>query len=148
MKTTNEVLAETGLTYPMLNHLKDLGIVPKPKLKGLGRKKGIIGEFEDDIIETIKRVKLLQRLGLPLREIAEKLREEHASLRTVEPQNKVLIPQNPDALSSYITAMPEFHEQMERENPGYIVHSVETESIEHDGKWFLKPVKIIMRPKE
>ena len=76
MKTTNEVLAETGLTYPMLNRLKDLGIVPKPKLKGQGRGKGVIGEYEDDVVDLIKWVRKQQKdekKSLP--EIAEQLRQ-------------------------------------------------------------------------
>ena len=75
MKTTNEVLAETGLTYPMLNRLKDLGIVPKPKLKGLGRHKGVIGEFEDDVIDIIKWVRKQQKHNISLAQIAEQLRK-------------------------------------------------------------------------
>ena len=75
MKTTNEVLAETGLTHPMLNRLKDLGIVPKPKRQGLGNRKGVIGVFEDDVIDIINWVKLQQSSGLSLAQIAEKLRE-------------------------------------------------------------------------
>jgi DNA-binding transcriptional MerR regulator len=147
MKTTDEVLKETGLTYPMLNRLKDLGIVQKPKRKGLGRRKGVIGVFEDDVVDIINRVKLQQKAGLSLAQIAEELRREQASLKTVEPQNKVVIPNNPGALRSYIKAMPSFHKQMETENPGYEVYRVELESVEQGGKEFLIPVKVIMRPK-
>jgi DNA-binding transcriptional MerR regulator len=78
MKTTNEVLAETGLTYPMLLRLKDLGIVPKPKRKGLGNRKGVIGIFDDDVVDVISWVKLQQKRGLPLSEIAEQRRKELA----------------------------------------------------------------------
>lgn len=74
MKTTNQVLTETGLTYPMLNRLKDLGIVPKPKRMGLGRRKGVIGVFKDDVVEIINWVKEQQSWGLSLAQIAEKLR--------------------------------------------------------------------------
>ncbi len=147
MKTTNEVLAETGLTYPMLNRLKDLGIVPKPKLKGLGRRKGVIGLFEDDVIDIINWVKLQQKLGFTLVQIAEKYKQKQASLRVVKPKRKVVIPINPDELRSYIKARPEFSEQMERENPGYKVDSVELESIEYQGEEYLIPVRITMRPK-
>ena len=147
MKTTNEVLAETNLTYPMLNRLKDLGIVPKPRLKGLGRHKGVIGEFEDDVIDIINWVKLQQRLGLSLIQIAEKRREELSSLRTVKPQTKVMIPEDTDSLRSYIKAIPGFYKQMERENPDYEVDRVELDSIEEGGRKFLIPVRIIMKSK-
>ncbi len=75
MKTTNEVLAETGLTYPILNRLKDLGIVPKPKLRGLGRHRGVIGEFEDDVVDIINWVKKQRGHGQSLTQIAEHLRQ-------------------------------------------------------------------------
>ena len=70
MKTTNEVLAETGLTYPMLNKLKELGILPKPKIMGMGRRRGVIGEFDDNVVDIINWVKLHQMRGLTLSEIA------------------------------------------------------------------------------
>lgn len=147
MITTNEVLAETGITYPMLNRLKDLGIVPKPRRKGLGRHKGVIGEFEDDIVDTINWVKLQQKQGLSLVQIAEKRRQKRASSRTVGPKTKVVIPVNPDPLKSYIKARQGFHTQMEKDNPGYEVDSVELESIEYQGKKYLIPVRITMKTK-
>lgn len=75
MKTINEILAETGITYPMLNRLKDLGIVPKAKRQGLGNRKGVIGIYEDDVIDTIKWVREQQSWGIPLAKIAEKLQQ-------------------------------------------------------------------------
>ena len=75
MKTTNEVLVETGLTYPMLNRLKDLGIVPKPKRKGQGRGKGVVGEFQDDVVDIINWVRKKQNNGFSLATIAEMLRQ-------------------------------------------------------------------------
>ncbi len=75
MKTTNEVLAETGLTYPILNRLKDLGIVPKPQLQGKGNRKGVIGLFEDDITDLIKWVRKQQAHNISLVQIAEQLRK-------------------------------------------------------------------------
>ena len=77
MKTTNEILTETGLTYPMLNRLKDLDIIPKPSRKGLGNRKGVIGVFDDDVISTINWVKTQQRQGYSLKEIADKWRERN-----------------------------------------------------------------------
>ena len=75
MKTTMEVIKESGISYPMLNRLKDLGIVPKPKLRGLGRHKGVIGEFEDNIIDLIKWVRKQQGHNISLMQIAEQLRK-------------------------------------------------------------------------
>jgi DNA-binding transcriptional MerR regulator len=75
LKTTIELLKETGLSHPMLNRLKDLGIVPKPKLKGLGRHKGVIGEFEDDVVDLIKWVRKQQADNISLVQIAEQLRK-------------------------------------------------------------------------
>lgn len=148
MKTTNEVLAETGLTYPMLNRFKDLSIVPKPKLKGRGRRKGVIGVFEDDVIDIINRVKSEQKLGLTLSKIAEKLRQEHSSLSNLETDRKIVFPENPSLMSSYIKTMPELYEQIELENPGYRLHTIRMLSIGSEEKRYLVPIEMVIVPKE
>jgi len=150
MKTTEEVLGSTGISYLMLTRLKELGVIPKPTLqgRGAGGGRGVVGHFDDDVIDTINRVKLQQKLGLSLVQIAEKLREERASLQDVEPHKKVVIPVNPDPLKSYIKARPGFHKQLESENPGYEVERVELDNIEYEGNKYLTPVRIIMRPKK
>lgn len=66
MKSTHEVLKETGLSYPVLNHLKDLRIIPKPTLKGQGRRRGVVGMFEDDVIDIINWVKDQRGKGFTL----------------------------------------------------------------------------------
>lgn len=150
MKTTEEVLNKTGISYLMLTRLKQLGVIPKPTLqgRGAGGGRGVVGLFEDDVIETIRWVKLRQKLGLSLVQIAEKWRQERESLRTIEPQRKIVIPENPNAMRSYIKARPELEKQIERENPGYRVHTIRLESVEIEGKRFLIPTEIVMEPKE
>ena len=148
MKTTNEVLAETGLTYPMLNRFKDLSIVPKPKLKGRGRRKGVIGVFEDDVIDIINRVKSEQKLGLTLSKIAEKLRQEHSSLSNSDTDRRIVFPENPSLMSSYIKTMPELYEQIELENPGYRLHTIRMLSIGSEEKRYLVPIEMVIVPKE
>ncbi len=148
MKSTNEVLAETGLTYPMLNRLKDLCIIPKPKLKGQGRRKGVVGLFDDNVIDIIKQVKLQQQMGLTLTQIAEKMRQKRDSLRNVEPYGKIVIPGNPGHMSNYINTMPELYEQIEMENPGYRLHTIRMVSVESKGKKSLVPVEIVIVPKD
>lgn len=146
MKSTNEILAATGLTYPMLNRLKDLGIVPKPRLKGQGRRKGVVGVFEDSVIDIINRVKLQKKRGLTLIQIAEKIRQERELLGKVEPHGRVIIPETPGAMSNYIRAMPELYEQIERENPGYRLHTIRMVSVVSKEKRYLVPVEIVIVP--
>ena len=81
MKTTSEILKQTKLSYPKLEHLKLLGIVPRPKVVGMGRGKGIVGYYGDEVVDIINRVKRLQRQKVTLLKIAERFREERASLR-------------------------------------------------------------------
>ena len=146
MKSTNEVLAATGLSYPRLNRLKDLGIIPRPRLKGQGRRRGVVGVFEDSVIDIIDGVKLQQKRGLTLLQIAEKMRQERESPGNVEPHGKVIIPATPIAMSSYIKAMPELYEQIERENPGYRLHTIRMVSVASKEKRYLVPVEIVIVP--
>lgn len=76
MKTTDELLKETGISYTMLMRLKDLGVVPKPTLQGRGEGhgRGIIGVFPDEVIGIVEWVKNEQKAGLSLTQIAEKWR--------------------------------------------------------------------------
>ena len=74
MITTTEILKKTGLSYPQFNRLRDLGIIPKPILKGRGGHEGVIGMYDDQILEVINWVKK-QRKNFTLLEIAEKWRE-------------------------------------------------------------------------
>ena len=150
MKMTEEVLKSTGISYLMLTRLKELGVIPKPTLqgRGAGGGRGVVGLFDDDVTDIINRVKLQQKLGLSLVQIAENVRQERASLRTVEPQSKIVIPENPNALKSYIKARPELERQIERENPGYRIHTMRLESVESEGKRFLVPTEIVIVPKE
>lgn len=151
VKTTNEVLAETGLTHPMLNRLKDLGIVPKPKLKGLGRHKGVVGEFDDDVIDIINKVKLLQKRHFTLAEIAEQLKQELVEIEVLKPTGEYLIPLNSGEMKSYLSAYTGFHDwiqgQIEEQMPGYEFDSVEMERVTEGGKEFLKPKEIRVRPR-
>jgi len=148
MKTTNEVLAETGLTYPMLNRLKDLGIIPKPKLKGQGRRKGVVGIYEDDITDIIKSVKLQQESGLSLTQIA---REQHHPTEPgvkAEQTGRVVAPGNPRLMSEYITATQGLFEQVARENPGQQLHAVRLVAVKGKYKKYLVPVEIEVVPKD
>jgi len=150
VKTTNEVLAETGLTYPMFNRLKDLGIVPKPRLKGQGRRKGVVGVFEDDVIDTIHWVKLQQKRGFTISEIAEQHRRELVEIEVIKPTREYLIPLKSDPLKSYLNRYSDLHSwlqgEIEQQVPGYELFGVDTEIIIKDGEEFLKPRVIKVRP--
>ena len=109
MKTINEVLAETSLSYPQLNQLKSLGIIPKPVRKGLGKSKGVIGVYDDKVIEIIRWVKRQRKKGLPLFEIAEKWRE----LKSTEQVTGELVvaKPNPDAIHWAVNLFAELDEE-------------------------------------
>jgi DNA-binding transcriptional MerR regulator len=148
MKTTNEVLAKTGLTYPMLNRLKDLGIIPRPRLKGRGRRKGVVGVFDDDIIGIISEVKSQQKSGLSLTQIAASRRG--VSVPTPPEKREVtrVTPQNPAVMSNYIDTAPELFEQVESENPGYELHAIRMVVVKGESKKYLVPVELELIPKE
>lgn len=148
MKTTNEVLAETGLTYPRLNRLKDLGIIPKPTLRGQGRRKGVVGVYEDDIIDIIKDVKRQQEAGLSLTRIAHQASQPKESPRKVEQQGKTVAPGNPQLMGEYITATQGLFEQVARENPGYQLHAIRLVAVRGKYKKYLVPVEIEVVPRD
>lgn len=95
MKTINEVLIETGLSYPQLNQLKGLGIIPKPVRKGLGNRKGVIGVYDDNVIEIIRWVKKQRKKGFSLLEIAEMWRKLKATEQVTG--ELIVAKPNPDA---------------------------------------------------
>lgn len=165
MKTTNEVLAETGLTYPMLGRLKDLGIIPRPKLKGRGRRKGVVGVYEDDIIDIIKRVKHQQESGLSLTQIArgkqptaeprlpqtQNTQEQQQPVESpvnTEQQGKKVAPRNPSQMSEYIIVTQGLFEQVARENPGQELHAIRLVAVKGKYKKYLVPIEIEVVPKE
>jgi hypothetical protein len=66
MKTSNEELAETGLTCQMLNRMKDLGLIPRLRLNCRGHWNGMVGLYEENVINIINDIKLQQNYGLSL----------------------------------------------------------------------------------
>ena len=110
MKTTNEVLAETGLSYPMLNRFKDLGLTPKPIRKGLGNRKGVIGVFDDNIIDIINWVRVHQQRGLSLPEIAELRRNSLDEIEVIKPTEEYLMPLKSDPVKSYLDAYGDLYD--------------------------------------
>jgi DNA-binding transcriptional MerR regulator len=152
MKTVNEVLQATGITYPMLNRLKEFGIVPKPSRKGMGNRKGVVGIYEDEVIEVIKSVRAEQAKGYSLAQIAEGRRKEQFDIIIFKPTEEYLIPWKTDEIKSYIAQYLEFHDwlnkQVEDNMPGYELFSVESEKIYRDKVPYLKPTKIKLKLKE
>ncbi len=152
MKSTHEVLKETGLSYPVLNHLKDLRIIPKPKLKGQGRGRGVVGVFEDDVIDIINWVKDQREKGFTLPQIAEKRRDEFAGIKVLNPKEEYLIPMTANAVLSYVNAYGGFRrwvrKQIQLQMPGSEFHSVELEVTKKGGKEFLKVKEIKVKPEK
>jgi DNA-binding transcriptional MerR regulator len=152
MITTNELIAITQITYPQLNRLKELGILPKPKLTSQGRGKGVIGEYEDDVIEIIRRVNYLKRRGVTLANIAEMIKSESSEVMTFKPSREYLIPIGADELQSYLSAYQGFHDwinkQVDEKMPGFEFVSVEMEKVVKQGVPYLCPKEIKVKPNE
>lgn len=151
MKTTNEILKETGLSYPVFTHLRDLGIVPKPRLKGQGRRRGVVGVYEDDVIEIINWVKNRREKGCTLSQIAEQRRDELAGINVFKPTEEYLIPIKAGEVKSYIEAYSGFYswvqKQIGQHMPGYEFHSVQLEVTMKEGEEFLRVKEIKVKPK-
>jgi DNA-binding transcriptional MerR regulator len=152
MITTNELIAKTKITYPQLNRLKELGILPKPKLTSQGRGKGVIGEYEDDVVDIINRVEILKRQGVKLSDIAEIIKPELAEIKTFKPSEEYLIPIDNHEIQSYISAYQGLHDwinkQIDEKMPGYEFHSVEMEKVVKQGTEYLYPKEIKVKPPE
>lgn len=109
MKTINEVLSETGLSYPQLNQLKGLGVIPKAVRKGQGNRKGVIGVYDDEVIEIIRWVKKQRKKGFSLLEIAEKWREFKATEQVTG--ELVVAQRNPDTIHWAVDLFAELAEE-------------------------------------
>jgi DNA-binding transcriptional MerR regulator len=99
MKTTDEVLKETGISYAMLMRLKDLGVVPKPTLRGRGQGggRGVVGIFPEEVIAIINWAKIEQKHGLSLTQIAEKWRQRKIS------EEEIVAPTPNPSISNWAT---------------------------------------------
>ena len=150
MITTNELLAITQISYPQLNRLKELGILPKPKLTSQGRGKGVIGEYEDDAVDIINRVNILKRQGVSLSDIAEIIKAESSEIKAFKPTEEYLIPIDADELQSYLAAYKDLHnwfnKQINEKIPGYEFVSVEMEKVVKQGSEYLVPKEIKVKP--
>jgi len=151
MITTIEVLAKTKITYPQLNRLKELGILPRPKLIGQGRRRGVIGTYEDNVVEIISRVKYLKRRKVSLCKIADIIKSELAEIKTFKPGEEYLIPIGSDELQSYLSVYKGFHDwinvQIKKQKPGYEFYSVEMGKVIREGAEYLNPKEIKVKPK-
>lgn len=151
MITTNDLIAKTQITYPRLSRLKELGILPKPKLTSKGRGKGVIGEYEDDVVDIINRVEILKRQGVKLSDIAEIIKLELAEIKAFEPNEEYLIPIDNNEIQSYISAYQGLHDwfnmQINERMPGFEFISVEMVVVIKYDRRFLSPSVIKVRPK-
>ena len=77
MKSQEDVLQESGISYYTLFKYTSLGLVPHSQRVWRGRK-GSESWYPDDTVNTIKRIKEEQKSGLTLREIAENWKIERA----------------------------------------------------------------------
>ena len=78
MKTKDDVLRESGLSYSTLVKYAGLGLLPKPQRVWRGRK-GSESHYPDEVIELIGTIEEERDSGLTLRQIAENRRIERAT---------------------------------------------------------------------
>lgn len=72
-----EVAERTGLTPRTLRYYEELGLL------GPGRTDGGQRTYDEADLTTLTRIRLLRRLGTPIREIAETLQDPAADIQTV-----------------------------------------------------------------
>jgi len=159
MKTTEEVLEETGISYVMLTRLKDFGVIPRPQLqgKGEGGGRGVVGVFPNEVVEVIKQIKEMQeKEGLSLSRIAEKWREGEVleeALDTLEidynevvkPSERVFISADEDPAQAYLNSFDSFNTQLKKLYPGYEVSSVKMITVTIAGQEYSQPGRITMQ---
>ena len=88
--TSKDVLQRAGISRATLNNYIKMGIIPRPvvrKPESGSKATKKIGYFSEKIIETIERVKILKRKGVPMEEMTKRLRG-HGSVNHFVFQNR------------------------------------------------------------
>lgn len=93
MVTANEIIKATGVSYAMFTRLKQLGIVPRPQVRGLGKNKGLLYSYPDEVKDIVTWVLKEHRCGSTLLEIADRWRRGE-----VVEEELVTAKANPDQL--------------------------------------------------
>lgn len=91
--TANEIMKATGVSYAMFTRLKQLGVVPRPQVRGLGRNKGILYSYPDEVKGIVIWVLMEHRRGNTLVEIADRWRRGE-----VVEEELATVKANPDEL--------------------------------------------------
>ena len=149
MKKVAEVIQESGLSYPTLVKYTEMRVIPRPRRIWRGRK-GSESLYPDDIIDIINWIKLHQQRGLSLSEIAKLRKKKRAEVEAIKPKEEYLIALKADGTRSFLDAYdglyPWLEKQIEQQAPGYELASVEMQRVTKQGKEFLKPKRIEVRP--
>ena len=61
-----------------LRNYAKLGIIPKLKVRGLGRGESVIGEYPDEVLEILREIKRLKKKKLSMSDITRRLKEKFA----------------------------------------------------------------------
>lgn len=78
MKTSDELTELTGISHFQLYRLREMGVIPKPKIinrRGKGHR-GTVGVYDDDVVLILDWVKTELKEGNSLPEVARIWREE------------------------------------------------------------------------
>ena len=135
MKTTGEVLKETGISYTTLMRLRDLGVIPRPQTQGRGEGggRGVVSSYLDEVIDIINWAKEEQKAGLSLSRIAEKWRQREV----IEEEITTSAP-NPDETK---WAIDLFTELLVR-HPGHGIGNIVSRKPQSDGS-VLVEIKLV-----
>jgi len=146
--TAAEIEKRTGVSHDTLIRLKQLGVVPYPEIKGLGKNRGIVGLYPPEVESILRWVMRERKHGLSLVEIAKKLREEHAlsSEDIIPKKGELVFSEKSSEITSFVHAHVDLDldNWVEKHRPGCILDEA---TIKPYGRGRLQITKIKVKPK-
>jgi len=141
MKASDELMSLTGITQFQLYRLREMGVVPKPRVinrRGKGHR-GTVGVYDDDVVLVLTWVKKELDKGYSLPEIARMWREQKAA------EQGVLVAQKKSSWG--VSMFKELGKKLEREGREAISAEVELIEEKPDGT-IIGKFKVVTMPKE
>lgn len=140
MKTSDDLITLTGITQFQLYKLKEMGVIPKPRVinrRGKGHR-GTVGAYDDDVALILGWVKKQLEEGYSLPEIARIWREGRAE------EQGVLATQRKSSWG--VSMFKELEKRLEREGREAVSGEVELLEEKPDGT-VIGQFKVVTIPK-